>query len=313
MRMRRRLAHIVITLTALCLVGGVLVLLRDPRPHFVARRSTLAAAVEESSMENGYVLTSVRLTATSGLAVDLLVRRAQSDTGRRLPLALILGGHNTGRNAARLVGNTRGAVVAALSYPFAGNPRPDAITFLRDIPRIRGAFLDTPPAIMLALDYLLARDDVDSARVEAAGVSLGVPFITIAGALDHRFTRVWAIHGSGGSYRPLEQNMRGTISFAPLRFIAASIANVIIAGPRLDPARWASRIAPRPFIMVNADTDERLPRSTIEALYRSAREPKELVWMPGGHVHADSATVTRLVAIVMERMLHDPVSGRASH
>jgi hypothetical protein len=197
-----------------------------------------------------------------------------------------------------------------LSYPFSGDRQPNSLTFVREIPRIRRAFLDTPPAIMLALDYLLARDYVDTSRVEGAGVSLGAPFVSIAGALDKRFTRIWAIHGSGGSYRPLEQNMRQTISFAPLRYIAASIANVIIAGPRLDPVHWAPRIAPRPFIMVNADADERLPRSTIEALYRSAREPKELIWLPGGHVRADSATLNRLVEIVMQRMLHDtPASG----
>jgi dienelactone hydrolase len=319
MRTRRRLARILISVTisvtTLCFVGSVLVLLRDPLPHFVARRSTLAAAVEAPSwVENGFALTSVRLTATSGLTVDLLVRRAQADAGRRLPLALVLGGHRTGRDAARLVGNTRGAVVAALSYPYSGDGRPDALTFVRDIPRIRRAFLDTPPAIMLALDYLLARDDVDPRRVEAAGVSLGAPFVSIASALDNRVTRVWAIHGSGGSYRPLEQNMRQSISFAPLRFVAASIANVIIAGPRLDPVHWAPRIAPRPFIMVNADADERLPRATIEALYRSAREPKELIWMPGGHVHGDSATMHRLVEIVMERMLHDPrLSGGSAY
>lgn len=96
--------------------------------------------------------------------------------------------------------------------------------------------------------------------------------------------------------------MRRTIGFTPLRMSAAAIANVIIAGPRLDPVRWAPQIAPRPFIMISAEQDERLPRSAVEALYRSAREPKEHIWMPGHHVHADSATVSALVNIVMRRM-----------
>ncbi len=96
--------------------------------------------------------------------------------------------------------------------------------------------------------------------------------------------------------------MRRTIRFAPLRALAAAAANVIIAVPRLDPVRWVPRIAPRRFIMVNAREDERLPRSAVDALYRSAREPKELVWMSGGHVHADSTTIRRLVEIVMGRV-----------
>ena len=281
-------------------------LLRDPTARFAHRRSALAAAAAEStSVEHGFLLTPVHIIATSGLAVDLVLRRAVADSARRLPLAVILGGHHTGREAARLVGDTHGVIVAALSYPFTGDPRPDAATFLREIPQIRDAFLDTPAAVMLALDYLLRLPDVDTSHVEAVGVSLGAPFACIAGALDKRFTRVWALHGSGGSYVPLEANMRRTIHVAPLRWVAAGVANVIIAGPRLDPVHWVGRIAPRPFVMVNATGDERLPRESIEALYEAAREPKEIIWMSGTHIHADSATIRRLVDVVMARV-RDP-------
>ena len=289
--------------TLLVLAAFAAYLLRDPLPRFVARRSRLATATEgESTDSGGYRLTSFRVTATSGLAVDLTIRRALADGGRRLPLAVILGGHYGARKAMDFLGDTPGIMVATLSYPFTGDPRPDAVTFLREIPTIRRAFLDTPPAVMIALDYLTTRPDVDTSRVEAIGVSLGAPFMCVAGALDQRFTRVWALHGSGGSYTPLEANMTRTIHFAPLRAAAAAIANVIIAGPRLDPIRWVPRIAPRPFVMVNAKDDERLPREAVEALYASARQPKELIWMTGQHVHGDKETIQRLVGIVMSRM-----------
>jgi hypothetical protein len=144
-------------------------------------------------------------------------------------------------------------------------------------------------------------------------VSLGAPFVVVAGALDPRFTRVWAIHGSGGSYAPLEMNMRRTIHFAPARIAAAAIADLIIAGPRLDPSRWVDRIAPRTFMMVNATADERMPHAQVEELFRSARAPKEQIRMSGGHVHGDSATITRLVHIVMSRVREaTPVAARAS-
>ena len=295
------------TIAIIALLGATAYLLRDPLPHFVERRSALAGVSQGApSIEDGFVLTPMRVTATSGLAVDLVVRRAVADSGRTLPLAVILGGHYTGREAARMLGDSHGVVVAALSYPYTGDPRPDAVTFLLQIPRIRSAFLDTPPAVMLALDHLLRMPGVDSSRVEAIGVSLGAPFVCIAGALDHRFTRVWAIHGSGGSFTPLEANMRRTISFTPLRIVAAAISDVIIAGPRLDPVRWVPSIAPRPFVMVNALSDERLPRAAVDALYRAAREPREQVWMSGGHVHADRETIGRLVDIVMARVRRGP-------
>jgi len=207
-----------------------------------------------------------------------------------------------------MLGDTHGVIVAAVSYPFTGDVRPSAATFLRQIPKIREAFLDTPPALMLTLDYLLRLPRIDTTRVEGIGVSLGAPFVVDAVALDRRFARGWAIHGSGGSYAPLELNMRRSIPFAPARIAAAAIADIIIAGPRLDPSRWAGRIAPRTFMMVSASDDERMPRAQVDGLFRSAREPKQQIWMSGGHVHGDSATITRLVQIVMGRV-REPAPG----
>ena len=302
---RRRLASLLATLVVTT-AAACAWLLRDPEPYFVQRRSSLARVVEGTVVaDDAYRLQPVRLVATSGLAVDLTLKWAAADSGRRLPLAVVLGGHHTGRDAVRLLGDSRGVLVAAMSYPFTGDPRPDAATFLREIPKIRTAFLDTPPALMLVLDYLRRRADVDTTRVEAIGVSLGAPFVCIAGALDARYTRVWAVHGSGGSYGPLEMNMRRTIRFAPARLLAAAVANIIIAGPRLDPERWVGRISPRPFVMVNAAGDERLSRRDVEALFRSARPPKELIWLPGAHVRADTAVVRRLAEVVLARMRSD--------
>lgn len=304
---RRRLRAKALTLgfiAVLALVAAAIAyLLRDPLPHFLERRSRLADVTEsEPSRRDGYDLMTVRLTAASGLAVDLALRRPVADSGRRLPVAVILGGHYGARRAMEFLGETPGVMVATLSYPFTGDPRPDAVTFLREIPKIRAAFLDTPPAVMLALDYLTSRPDVDTTRIEAVGVSLGAPFMCVAGALDSRFARVWALHGSGGSYVPLEANMKRNIKLGPLRVAAAGLANVIINGPKLDPVRWVPHIAPRPFVMVNARDDERLPRPAVDALYAAASEPKELVWMSGQHVHGDKETIQRLVGIVMSRM-----------
>jgi hypothetical protein len=300
---RRKVVLVVLGAVAVVLASTTANLLRDPLPRMLERRSSLASAVEgETVVDKGQIYTPVRVTGTSGLAVDLMVRRAVADSVGKLPLAVILGGHYTGRKAAELLGETPGVMIATLSYPYTGDLRPNAITFLRDIPKIRQAFLDTPPAVMLAMDYLSKRTDIDSSRVEAIGVSLGVPFISIAGALDPRFARVWALHGSGGSYAPLEANMKRTIGFAPLRALAAGIATLIINGPRLDPVNWVPQIAPRPFIMVNASGDERLPRPAVDALYSSARDPKELVWMEGKHIHSDKETIQKLVGIVMSRV-----------
>lgn len=289
---------------AVVTVAGILYLMRDPLPRFMERRSGIASIDVGTPIRDGESqIQPVRLSATSGLIVDLAVRRHDSDsTAKRLPVVVLLGGHVTGAEAVRLVGETPGLIVAAVAYPFAGDHRPSTLTFLRQIPMIRGALLDTPPAMMLALDYLLTQPGVDSSRVEALGVSLGAPFVTIAGALDSRFTRVWAIHGSGGSYAPLEANMKRTIPFAPARSLAAGIANVIIGGPRLAPEKWAGQIAPRPFVMINARDDERMPPAAVDALYRGAGDPKEIIWMSGGHVLPGTPVIQQLLDIVIARV-----------
>jgi hypothetical protein len=305
-RHRFRPAVLAVAAVAACVAAGAAWLLRDPTPGMLERRSTLVDVVEgELVAADSHTVQVIRLRAASGLAVDLTVKRHVADSLGKFPLAVILGGHRTGKDAVRLLENTRGVVAAAVSYPYTGDPRPYAAQLVRDVPRIRRAFLDTPPALMLALDYLLQREDVDASRTEGIGVSLGAPFIVIAGALDPRFSRIWVVHGSGGSFAPLQHNMRSHISFAPVRYLAAGLTNMIISGPRLAPERWAAMTGEHSFVMINAVDDERMPAGAVESLFAAASEPKEMIWMPGGHVRSVTEAVKPLVDTVMARIASD--------
>jgi dienelactone hydrolase len=290
------------------LLVGALWLTRDPEPRMLERRSALATVIEGPPVYEGtHELRDVKLRAISGLEVELTVKRPRADSAAaRRPLAIVLGGHRRGRAAIQFIPDAGEMIVAALSYPYAGEPRPDALEFVRDIPSIRQAFLDTPPAIMLALDYLLAQPDVDPTWIELVGVSLGGPFVTIAGAMDDRVSRVWVVHGSAGSYGPLEVSMRREIPVPGLRHAAAALSALIINGPHMAPERWAPRVAPRPFVMVNARDDERMPHELVERLFESAKEPKRIVWLPGGHVRSSAAVLKPLVDTVVAMMASEP-------
>jgi hypothetical protein len=288
--------------------AAVLWLTRDPLPHFQARRSKLQSVTEYTpARAGGYVTQGVRLRATSGLSVDLLVRAPDTsavpaDPGTRRPLYLILGGYRTGDRAATLITDTRGAVVAALAYPYAGPVDVKGIRIIGQVPAIRRAILDTPPAIQVALDHLLTRPDVDFARVELVGASFGVPFATIGAALDDRVSRLWLAHGAARPRQLLEHGLRRSIPWAPARAVVAAVAYVLAGGPRLAPEVWIPRVSPRPVIMINAADDERLPRQAIDALYASARPPKERIWLTGGHVLPGRTDVIRdLVETVLSR------------
>lgn len=277
---------------------------RDPAPRLVARRAPIASVViGRADTVDGHLVEPVRVRATDGLTVEMLVKRPLAPPGARAPLVLLLGGHHAGRAAARYIPDTRGRAVAALSYPYAGPLKLSPFEALGAAPSIRQALLDTPPAIRLALDWLLAEPWVDTTRVEGVGASLGVPFMTVAAATDPRITRLWAVHGAGNLHQLLAHNMKPLVRFRPVRALAVEAAHLIGAGRWLTPERWIARVSPRPFVMINATEDERMPRDAILALYEAAREPKTLVWMPGKHVQRSRPEVTRaLVEAVLARM-----------
>lgn len=283
-------------------------LLRDPVPYFEARRGTLVTVEEESSTDSaGTREVHLRLTSTTGQRIAVAIRRPApqaADSGQvRRPLIVILGGHERGRGAGALIGDTRGAIFASMEYPFEGNHRAKGLEIVAQVPLIRRALYDTPPAVHLVLDYLLARSDVDSTRVELVGASFGAPFATIAAARDLRVTRLWLAHGGGDTYAMIDRGLEKEIASPVLRWPVSHLANLLASGPRFTPERWIAQVAPRPVVMLNAEADEKIPRRSVEILYEAAKEPKELVWLPGAHMQGNRPEVLRrLVDAMLARM-----------
>jgi dienelactone hydrolase len=288
--------------------------LRTRDAEFTQRRGTVMSAqvTPEESHGGAFVSAMVRVTANTGLSVDFRVLRPAGPT-RPLPLVVILGGHETGRDAVDLVGDPGPMVVAALNYPYDGPAKPRSWRqILGTIPAAQRALLDTPPAVSLALDWLVAQPWVDRTRVELVGASLGVPFAAVAGARDPRFRRVWLIHGAADNRDLLEHNLRSRIATGWLRAGAADLLYLLAYGPTLEPARWVPRIAPRPVVIIGATDDERLPRANVERLYAAAGEPKELLWTQGRHIEPSRPEVLRqLLAVVRTRVLQAPATAAA--
>ena len=72
-------------------------------------------------------------------------------------------------------------------------------------------------------------------------------------------------------------------------------------------------------MMISARDDEDIPRVSTDLLFDSAREPKEIIWMAGGHVRFASFSVSvshfgsrpeqinSIVNIVFDRMAEHPL------
>lgn len=284
----------------------------EQRERLVARHGTIAevSRAAKRMTAEGYLDETLTLTADTGLSVDVRVRRPAAETGRRLPVLLVLGGHRTGRDAVELAGAPDGLVYAAIDYPYEGSHRlRGGWQILRAIPGIQRAFLDTPPALSLALDWLLAQPWADPARTELVGVSLGVPFVAAAGALDERFRRVWLIHGAGNNHAWLEHNLREDFPVDWQRAVMTEVFYTLIYAETFRTARWVQAIPPRPAVIIAAREDERLPPAALEPLPAvAAREPAvDLLWTDGLHIDPDRPEVIRqLLDLVLVRVRRDP-------
>jgi len=298
-------------------MGGVLLLLflvaagwlalqaRPKYGYFAAKRAAmLSFTMEPVRVEaGGFVSQAVRVRGNNGLKVDLRVLRPGGDAVRR-PVVLLLGGHRTGRDAVDLLGGPGPFVVAALDYPYDGPDRPRGWRqSLATIPAARRALLDTPPAVLLALDWLLAQPWVDPASVELVGVSLGVPFAAVAGALEPRFGRVWLIHGGAGNREWIEHNLQTKVKKEWLRRLTGGLVYLLAHGPTLEAEYWTPHIAPRPVIIIGARADRRLPSHLVERLHHAAAAPKELIWTEGGHVDRRPEAVRRLLDTIRTRLV----------
>ncbi len=301
-------------LLLLVALGAVLWALDHMRPrhaHFSERHGSLVEASIEPAVDEtqAYSSMAVRLVADTGLAVDLRVLRPTHSPGP-LPLMVVLGGHRTGQDAVDLIGDPGDVVVAALDYPYHGPTRIRTLgEFLRALRLMQQGLLDTPPAVSLALDWLAQQPWVDASHSELVGVSLGTPFVAVAGALDERFNRVWIIHGGAGNQGWIEYNLGSRVASEFWRPVMARLLHLLAYGSSFDTEDWVAQIAPRPLVVVGATDDERLPRHKVERLYRAAGQPRELIWTQGAHVDPRRPEIVQaLLAIVRERM-ETPADG----
>jgi fermentation-respiration switch protein FrsA (DUF1100 family) len=246
-----------------------------------------------------YVLTTVRLTSTTGLVAtgQMLVPGKENGPG---PAVLLQDGREENSNVVgRLPAEFGDVVVMALDYP-ADIPYEIQLGDVALKGRKLGRAAHLIPALfVLGAEYLASRRDVDTSRVAIAATSFAVPFATIAAAAETRFSNVALIYGAGDLPAVLAANL--DITPAALRGPVAWLATRPFAD--LGPERFAGAIAPRPIVMVNGVDDPQMPRSAVEKLYDAARQPKTLIWLHTGHLEpTDSALIRALVDTALDRM-----------
>jgi hypothetical protein len=285
------------------LVWSVLPDLSDPSNEFYQRKGLLQSIdIEREWQDGSSIFRLITLHSNSGLKVEMTTRLPQDRTEQVLPLVLILGGERTGRDAVHQVSQQQPVILAAISYPHHDKWAREGVEFI-DVRPYQQTARDTVPAVLLALDYLLALASVDEQQVELVGVSLGAFFVSIPAALDRRVTRTWLVHGAGEPEKVIAHKLKGRIKVTLLRKLVAWAGARLIAVESLRPEKWLWRISPRKLVFINAKDDEELPLSSVIALHRSASQPYEVIWTVGQHITTSrTETVLDLVYLIMDRV-----------
>ncbi len=137
--------------------------------------------------------------------------------------------------------------------------------------------------IEAALDYVVARSDVDRDRVALLGFSAGGSSTTLVAASDAR-VRAVILYATWSS---LEDEMKrndgkyGPFSWGPILF---GLRREGIDVDRVRPIDRIAAIQPRPLLMMAGSIDDNTPLPVMQRLFAAAREPKEL-WIVDGAKH----------------------------
>ena len=302
-----------VSLTLLLLAFALVPVIPDPTLHYTDRKGQLLEVRQTAQwQERDSTYSELTLVSSSGLRVEITTRIPTATSSPR-PLVLLLGGRRTGRDAVKLVTDTHGVALAAISYPFTGDPRAKGLALITDLYDIQQAIRDTAPALMLAVDYLATQSQIDPKRIELAGVSLGAFFVSVPGALDQRFRRVWLIHGAGEPARVLGKGSERYFSSTILCYLSGKLLGAMTLSHHLAPEQWVGRISPRPVVIINARQDPSFPASSITALHNAAKEPYEIIWTEGEHIMPSRTEIVATIStLVLERVSRDQIETQGN-
>lgn len=276
----------------------------DPAKDYLERKGTIESSIiNKQWLAQDSLYSEITVNSNSGLRVKLLVRRPAQQQLKPLPVALLLGGIETGHKGCELIPRIKQVICASLSYPGYTPKRYAGVKFYYRIHDLQRAVKETPPAIGLATDYLMQQNYTDKAHLEYIGVSLGAFFISVPAVMDPRIARVWIVQGGAKPITIIKHNFLKHVDSERLGSVFSHLIGYAIGVQHIDPLKWVGKISPRKVIFVNSEHDEALPLSTVKALHQAALQPKEVIWAKGAHVTSSRKDViAQLSDIVLSRI-----------
>lgn len=139
-----------------------------------------------------------------------------------------------------------------------------------------------------ALDFLHSLNQVNKTHLCLLGFSGGAAVCVYIAAHDSRISLLatcacpadFSFTEDGTSIATRIERFRKIGAIRDKDF-PASVAKWRQGFQIITPIRWIDKISPRPLLLVHGDADETVPVEQVHKLYRKAKEPKEMVIIPG--------------------------------
>jgi dienelactone hydrolase len=153
----------------------------------------------------------------------------------------------------------------------------------KDVTSMISGLRQTVLDVRRAGDWLAARPDVEPSRVGLVGISLGAVVGSLTAGVDDRFGRSVFLIGGGDLPSIVMHGSRETAD-AKARLLkdGYTIETLRDLWRGVEPLTYASRVRPEDVLLINAETDEVIPKECTERLSAAMGSP-EIRWFKGGH------------------------------
>lgn len=142
--------------------------------------------------------------------------------------------------------------------------------------------------LLTVIDFVCSVEEADESRLTLLGFSAGAAVSIYVAAQDTRVSSLAACacpadFGFLASPETAPSTIQHFRDVGLIRDDRFPLSNEAwIDGFRaISPIQWIDRISPRPLLLVHGDADELVPLEHAHRLYQQAKEPKELVVIPG--------------------------------
>lgn len=135
-----------------------------------------------------------------------------------------------------------------------------------------------------AIDWLMARPEIDHSKIGALGTSLGANMAAVLGGVDSRVKTVTLCVGGD-----IDGAILGDIPNASQIEVAAT-----------SPSLFIGHMAGRSVTMLNAEQDRVVPKQAAWNLYNAASSPKNIEWVNCGHQYTQTLKARAVSLTVRE-------------